>query len=306
MYAKYTYNAGISQANLLADLVALITGTTNKALLSAGCDQANTEILATYNMAGWTVHDAAAGINCIVVKAACDGDAAQYKYVAIDTNTPGQVFLGLYESWNAITHVGTNLTYLSLTTGNGQRWATAASGAFYLSVSARHCLLYGVSSAGNGTTNAPYAPSAVLEHDRGYTWCAAGQGFTPVVWSPSCVTAYSPRYKDTSGVVQVSANSGATFFIPGSASLNVNINSMSAYNGAPMASGTFGVPVAAPASLPSNSTGVFISGYSLTDLYAAYGYMSAFDEMSFSGKTRVAWPLSNQGTAYTKLLVPKG
>lgn len=57
MYAKYNYGALSTIANIHADICAILTGTTDKATLSANCDQVNTTISAAYNVAGWVTHD---------------------------------------------------------------------------------------------------------------------------------------------------------------------------------------------------------------------------------------------------------
>jgi hypothetical protein len=57
MYARYNYTAAATLVNIINDAVAVLTGETNKANLSVGCDQANTFILTTYNVAGWLLHD---------------------------------------------------------------------------------------------------------------------------------------------------------------------------------------------------------------------------------------------------------
>lgn len=57
MYSKYNYLASSGVYDILADVVLILTGTTNVATLSAACDDANTTIANTYANAGWTVHD---------------------------------------------------------------------------------------------------------------------------------------------------------------------------------------------------------------------------------------------------------
>lgn len=57
MYAKYNYLTTATLLNVANDVIAILTGETNKANLSAGCDQTNTSILNTYTNAGWALHD---------------------------------------------------------------------------------------------------------------------------------------------------------------------------------------------------------------------------------------------------------
>ena len=56
-YARYNYSNTATLVNIINDINAVLTGETNKANLSAGCDQTNTFILNTYANAGWTLHD---------------------------------------------------------------------------------------------------------------------------------------------------------------------------------------------------------------------------------------------------------
>lgn len=107
MFAAYSYNSGISQANFLSDVVAIITGETNVNNLSSGCNKAASSILTTYNTSGWAVHDSAAATNRVVVKAPC-ADGVKTKYVILDTQTTGKLSHGGAETWDATTHSGTN------------------------------------------------------------------------------------------------------------------------------------------------------------------------------------------------------
>lgn len=52
MFAKLAYNGGASPENILADVMAILTGTTNKTLLSADCNKPGTAITAT-TASGW-------------------------------------------------------------------------------------------------------------------------------------------------------------------------------------------------------------------------------------------------------------
>lgn len=110
MFARLDFVAGTSVANLLSDVVAVLTGTTDKATLSASIIQ-NTSYIESTVSAGWTIHDANPGTNKKVLSAPNpDGTA---KYVLLDANTAGYLLISCFESWNSSTHVGTNATSLS-------------------------------------------------------------------------------------------------------------------------------------------------------------------------------------------------
>lgn len=59
MYSRYNYTSGATQAQIVADIVAILTGTTSTASLSSGCDTTNSFINTTYNAAGWSLYDQA-------------------------------------------------------------------------------------------------------------------------------------------------------------------------------------------------------------------------------------------------------
>ncbi len=125
MYAVYNYKAGALQSEVLSDLVALLTGTTDKTTLSASCVQANTSILST-EAAGWTLHDGSAGTNKKVIKA-LNQDASTYGYVAIDINSAPYIQWSCCEGWNASTHVATNAS-----SSDSFTWDSSGGGYFYI------------------------------------------------------------------------------------------------------------------------------------------------------------------------------
>ncbi len=140
MYAVYNYAAGSTQANVLSDLIKLITGETNKANLSANCVQANTSITSTV-AAGWTVWDAAAGTNQQVVRALCQ-DGTTYKYYRLNFSSTTAFAGSIAEAWNDTAHTGTNVY-----AAGGSTWNATAGGYFYLYVTPRNILIVSYSSS---------------------------------------------------------------------------------------------------------------------------------------------------------------
>jgi hypothetical protein len=146
MYAQYVYKAGSTKANVLADIVALLTGETNKANLSADCVQANTEILTTESVAGWTLHDAAAATNRVVLSAPCE-DALFTKYFGLDFNGATLVYAGGASTWDAGAHTGTECvgTFNNPAgipfTQSANNFNLANGGTIIISASARHIYL---------------------------------------------------------------------------------------------------------------------------------------------------------------------
>lgn len=134
MRAKYIYNAGASQGNVLSDLIAILTGTTDVNSLSAACNK-TTSYITSVVAAGWTVHDASAGSYQQVIKAPHAKNGALQKYVLVNFVNTGYVNIVGYETWDATGHTGTNATGntvassyqpINLTTGGEiSLWASA-------------------------------------------------------------------------------------------------------------------------------------------------------------------------------------
>lgn len=67
---------------------------------------------AVITAAGWTEHDSAAGVNKVCFKAPV-ANSTIFKYVVLDWSVSTEVSMWVYETWNATTHVGTNLAYVA-------------------------------------------------------------------------------------------------------------------------------------------------------------------------------------------------
>jgi hypothetical protein len=165
MYLKYTYAAGSTAENIVADILKVITGTTDKTLLSANCVQASTEIIST-TPAGWALFDNVNALNPVISAPCADGVTT--KYVQI-TGSTTQIYLKGYESWNATTHVGTNLCYNSNSSSSGYVSINATSGGvFYLFSSARS-----IAAWSSLSTN---VFQMIMEHTRDDPWDTAANG----------------------------------------------------------------------------------------------------------------------------------
>lgn len=177
MWAKYEYAPGSTVGNVLADIVLILTGTTNKALLSAACVQANTEIISTV-VAGWTVHDASAGTNAKALKA-LNLDGSTYKYCVIGMDTANKLFCKVYESWNATAHTGGNLAYLS--DAIFEKIDLTNGGVLYISTSARGIVIHSLVAGVWGEVTYGYAPIGILERSRAAPWDTVANGYPPYV-----------------------------------------------------------------------------------------------------------------------------
>jgi len=110
-YSNTGSSASIAVPDMGSDIVAILTGETDKNNLSATASLGAIQIASTYP-AGWTVWDDDTGTaNEWVLRAPCDGDAAQYKYVKLRfyvSSTWSFVGTQLMEDWNPSTNTATN------------------------------------------------------------------------------------------------------------------------------------------------------------------------------------------------------
>jgi len=192
MFARYNYIAGSTVANIMADIVAILTGTTDKATLSASCDQANTYIYNTYTNAEWILHDNAAGTNRVVLKGARFDAPTGYEYAMLDFSSVANKFgIKLYETWNETTHTGTNValvsTNLSSNTAFYQRINTSAGGSTIIYANKGRCILFqGNTSTGYGDDTYK-AWLGCMQRSRLSPWdtVAAGYPISAVVFGAS-------------------------------------------------------------------------------------------------------------------------
>jgi len=140
MYAIYTYAASSTQANVLADIIKLLTGETNKANLSANCVQASTAIIATAS-AGWAVFDSAAGTNKQCIRA-LNQDGTTYKYATVVMTSTAAFQTAVQESWNAGTHAATNEVAAS-----AMAWNATNGGTLYIYATSKNFLILSYSSS---------------------------------------------------------------------------------------------------------------------------------------------------------------
>ena len=205
MYAIYNYQAGATQANVVADLIKLITGETNKANLSADCVQANTTITSTV-AAGWSVYDASAGTNYQVVRV-LNQDAATYKYFGLEFSSTTVFKTYICESWNSGTHAATNAQ--SYITGV---WNSTGGGYFYLYVTAKNIVIFPWTSGGYQLLH------GIFEFSRdtipsGYP-CAALITNATYLGSGNAQSISFPRVKKTDAVGDATTNNAIAYGSP--------------------------------------------------------------------------------------------
>lgn len=290
MYTTYTYIAGATAANILADVSALLTGETNKANLSASCDQTNTAIDVSSCVAGWTSYDASAGTNARCFRAAVADSASQYKYLVIDTNSAGYILQKCYESWNSGTHAGTNITYNSDVVGNNQRLLVASGGSLRISASERHCFIYSLQGGAYGTANS-LGPSGILERSRLSPWDTVANGYPPFVYlgninnviaEPRSLNAAGADVTGSSAVVTpIHSFGGSNITLPTTSVISNAGKSVFGHVFVP-----FGVCQATNGHLGGDIT-------SFADIWlTTYAAGSPFDTVVYNGNTYIIWTAS--------------
>jgi hypothetical protein len=186
MYAKYAYTAAATVANVMSDLVALLTGESNKANLSAGCDQANTEIIATIP-AGWTLHDAAAGTNKQVLKAPFSYNGSLFKFLMLDhsLNTNTRLTLYGYETWNEVAHTGTNQTQNGTTAPHAK--GSGVAGFIYVFASSKFVAITNAYSTSWGDIS--YGGMSIFsEYTRAAPWSVTTMPHAALIQTGACIS----------------------------------------------------------------------------------------------------------------------
>ncbi len=216
MYAKYVYLAGATQANITADLAALLTGETNKANLSASCDQANTLIQASVP-AGWTLYDADGGSGSKVVRAPFADDGTKHKYVRLYSSATTSIRVEAYETWDATANTGTNKCYFSDDVTMAQRLDLTNGGTMHVFSSARFLLLCADTSGGWGSSSYN-GPSGCFERTRLLPFDTVAYGMPPFVWAnlgyanySSANGGYAPRLLNRLEVMQSGSTANIYF-----------------------------------------------------------------------------------------------
>lgn len=174
MYCAYSYNAGLTAANLLSDVVKLLTGTTDVNDLSAGCDKTRTDIKSV-EPAGWTIYDNDAAVlianNRTVLRAPVFDNPNLYKYVMIEANTAGAnglLYIKGYEAWNAVTHTGTNECQFSANQAYATRFDKVNKGRIDMRATVRCILTTNIGPNLINSTNGN--AQGIVEFTRGADW----------------------------------------------------------------------------------------------------------------------------------------
>lgn len=304
MYAVYKYNAGATTSNILSDLVALLTGTTDVQTLSASCDKALSTVTASVRVAGWTLHDAAAAAGRQVVRSPLYDNASKFKFLSIDVNTAGYLRFGSNEFWNETSHTGTNSIYVvgtvpweSSHVQYLQRINTATGGYVYISASER-CVAFHTLQSGSYGNSQCNGFTALSEFTRWSPWdtstnaypnwifcnAGSGQGFGGT-YGAGGNSAWVHRYKNTVGSDTVTGSAGVALAgpMPGGG------NGLATLAKILDATGSYIVPLV-PVIAATATTGYFGGNISeQSDIWYIPSSGTMLDEITVNGNTYVIW-----------------
>jgi hypothetical protein len=293
MYARYNYNTSATAAQILADIVLILTGTTSLASLSAGCDQVNSFILTGYNLAGWTLHDQVSATK-VILKAPSIDLPGVYIYQELNTaTTANQITTNLYEGWNAATHVGTNLTNGPATTTMGARFTVGTAASIVIAASANYSMLQSNTAAGIGGGT---GFTCIAQHTRLSPWDTVANAYPNSVYFKSVVSSGNvgvPRIKNPAGGDLLTTAATPSIFQNNMTQGKILDGLGGAY--APL------VEIGVLSNIDRYLGG---SISAICDIWNGIIYPNNFDEMVANGKTYVF--LQQNAAGAGNLCVPKG
>lgn len=111
MYTKYKYIAGATFSQIFNDVYLILGGETNKANLSASCDQSLTEIISIV-ASPWVKFDDVSATKKVLRLEIAD-DSGVFKFVSLNGVSSIYIRLSAAASWNEIAHTGTKETPLN-------------------------------------------------------------------------------------------------------------------------------------------------------------------------------------------------
>lgn len=172
----------------------------------------------------WELWDAAAGTNARAYRCQALPDAIgaiHYGYIVLDYNTSGSLFLKLYETWNATTHIGTNLAGSSGIVGSV--FPAVAAGVFssigWLKIQATHLGIFLIGNNGSITGSTDNGPIFVAQLARTCPEDLVSVGYPKWAWGRShgmdpnsYQTFYAvPKLRGNSTQVRAVSSFGASY-----------------------------------------------------------------------------------------------
>jgi hypothetical protein len=172
-------------ANLLQDIISMLTGETDKNnLITTQLVLGSTSITAN-TASGWELWDSDAGVvsgsTSQVIRAPCVDDPTQFKYMQIYmtySSSYYRVYFALMEGWDAGTNTPTRKTaFYEIILGRGPS-ASYGNTIFILQSTARYIFLANIGSTGDSQNDSTFP---CLEINRTHPCLAIGTGRLPAV-----------------------------------------------------------------------------------------------------------------------------
>ena len=207
MYAKLQYTGVHTAADVLYDTIQVLTGETDvNNLTGVNLDVSESFIDVSVRPAGWELHDPDAGgagtspapFTDVVLRAPHATAASLYKNARLTVST-NRIQLRGYETWNNVSHSGTNPTSHSAIYLFDNNNDVTSSAAYHISASARH--LMGLAHYGGLASTQPV--DALYEYTRDDPWNVPANGYPAwCTWEGATTSTfyasiYSPRYINT-------------------------------------------------------------------------------------------------------------
>lgn len=153
MLVKYISTPNASPQQVITDFAKIASGTAISAL-SASCDKVNSAVLFDTIAPGWTLVDTAGPTNGLTlpstVISAPDAAGTYTKYVALSASATNQLGAFSFDTYNPVTHTGTNMSSSVVTTGASQI-ATTAVNTFFIYATSRSFLVIPIDANFCGT-----------------------------------------------------------------------------------------------------------------------------------------------------------
>lgn len=172
MYFKYQLSTTSTVEKVMDDLVRAILPNPDLNAMSAECDKINSELINTVT-SNWELWDRVVvtpGSNAYSVLRSLNTDGVTYKYLHINFNSPTSLLINVYESWNKVSHTGTNAVYNSTTFSQIN---LNQSSIFYVFANNNYCLF-----AHKNTVSSAYNPATgCIEFSRDDLWNTPALGY---------------------------------------------------------------------------------------------------------------------------------
>jgi hypothetical protein len=189
MYAEIHYGVTVPVADVMSDIVAILTGETTVGNLSASAITGDSSINVSENVAGWTLFDDV-DANNKVLRAPISDDGSKYKYIKLVVDGD-DIYWDNYVTWNDGNSTGDighreNTAGVVLTSNS-----TYANYVFYqvtgtesmvmMSASANHFASHCMSDDMTKNTGIAF----VSEHTRSSPWDTIANAYSPIAYTVS-------------------------------------------------------------------------------------------------------------------------